>query len=50
MKASALIALICECEWPMMTLDGSLTVFCQNPDCQQYGKKFKRPTIELEEI
>ena len=37
----------CECGSYLMT--NGEAIWCPNEDCQYFGKRFKRPQIELEE-
>lgn len=43
----------CQCGWMLTDYLSTPThhqyLSCDNPSCLNYGKKFKRPTIELEE-
>jgi len=58
MKAIMNMSFQCECGWYMLrqmnspggALTATDTIKCDNPDCLHHGKKFKTPTIELEEI
>ena len=49
MKVTVLSAFACECGGPMM-VDHNDGMWCFDTDCEHHGKRFKRPTIELEEI
>lgn len=40
----------CECGWYVEVAMGGGSMKCTNPECPQYGKRFKFPTIELEEM
>ncbi len=54
MKVTAHISVQCECGWEMENTylgEGfESALICKNSLCPNHGKKFKHPTIELEEI
>ena len=49
MKVTLTVDHECECGCILLT-NQDYELFCQNIDCSNYGKKFKRPTVELEEV
>lgn len=50
MKAIQNVSYQCECGGPINQSGDGTYLYCPNEDCPNRGKKFKVPTIELEEL
>lgn len=51
MKALVYMQIRCmKCRWIMEYGDEAATVFCANPNCEQFEKLYETPTTELEPV